>query len=76
MNYLLLKNIEISGIQISDYRLKTAELLRQCYQEIFDYYVSGEIKAPPTTTMPLSEWRTALEMITERKTTARLILVP
>lgn len=76
MNYLLLKNIETSGIQISNYRLKTPELLRQCYQEIFDYYVSGEIKALPTTTMPLAEWRTALEMITERKATARLILVP
>ena len=75
-NYLLLKNIEVSGIQISDYRKKQPDLLRQCYREIFEYYVAGDIKAPASTTMPLEDWKKALEMIAGRKAPNRLILTP
>ena len=76
MNYPMLKNIEISGIQISDYRRKAPGLLRQCYQEVFDYYVDGKIKIPASTTMPLEDWKTALEMVAGRKAPNRLILEP
>ena len=75
-NYLLLKNIEVSGIQISDYRRKEPNLLHQCYQEVFGYYVGGEIKAPATTAMPLEDWRKALELVAGRKALNRLILEP
>jgi NADPH2:quinone reductase len=76
MNYLLLKNIEVSGLQISDYRKRTPELLRECYLEIFDFYVEGRVRAPSSTTLPLSEWATALERLEARKATGRLVLLP
>ncbi len=34
-NYLLVKNIEVSGLQISDYRKRTPDLMAECMHEIF-----------------------------------------
>jgi NADPH2:quinone reductase len=76
VNYVLLKNIEVSGLQISDYRKRTPELMGECYRELFEFYVAGKIDAPPSTTLPLSEWRTATRMVEERTATGRLVLLP
>ena len=43
VNYLLLKNIEVSGIQVSDYRKRCPDLMRQCFDEILDYAARGSI---------------------------------
>ena len=46
-NYLLVKNIEVSGLQVSDYRKRTPDLMRQCMREIFSWYEAGKY-APPS----------------------------
>ena len=76
MNYVLLKNIEISGLQISDYRKRTPELMRRCYEQIFDFTVAGAITPPAYDARPLRQWRSAVEDLTNRATTARLLLQP
>jgi NADPH2:quinone reductase len=76
VNYVLLKNIEVSGLQISDYRKRAPELVRDCYREVFELYDAGTLTAPPSTTLPLSEWKTALHMIESRSASGRLVLVP
>lgn len=76
MNYPLLKNIEISGLQISDYRRRTPELVAQCYTEIFELFENGRLRPPTYVTFPLSEWRGAMEAVEERRFTARVLLVP
>lgn len=76
VNYLLLKNIEVSGLQISDYRKRTPELVAQGYREIFDFYVDGRITAPASTEVPLTEWASALRAVAERSATGRLVLLP
>jgi NADPH2:quinone reductase len=76
VNYLMLKNIEVSGLQISDYRKRVPHLLVECFHELFALYETGKIKAPATTTLPLVEWKAALQMIEARKATDRLILLP
>jgi NADPH2:quinone reductase len=76
LNYLMLKNCEVSGMQISDYRRRTPELMQQCFDEIFSFYVSGKIKAPPSQTMPLVDYAKAMHMIEERQTSKRLVLLP
>jgi NADPH2:quinone reductase len=76
VNYLMLKNIEISGLQISDYRRRAPQLMAECYRELFELYTAGRIRAPLTTTSPLSEWRAALQMVGERKAIGRLVLLP
>lgn len=73
-NYLLLKNIEVSGLQISDYRKRMPERVGQCYTEIFDLFVAGKITAPPSITLPLNEFAKGLEMLQNRTAPGRIIL--
>ncbi|MCW2738780.1 NADPH:quinone oxidoreductase family protein [Nocardioides sp.] len=76
MNYVMLKNIEVSGVQISDYRKRTPDLMRRCYAQIFEFTVAGAIAPPTYDARPLSEWRSAVEDLSNRATTARLLLQP
>ena len=76
MNYVLLKNIEISGIQISDYRKRCPEMVREAMTEIFELASNGEIKLPPCSRLPLSEYVNGLQLITERKARGRVVLIP
>lgn len=76
VNYLLLKNISVSGIQISDYRVKTPELTADCFAELFSLYEAGKIKPLPTTTMPIERFADALRALRDRTTQGRIVLVP
>jgi NADPH2:quinone reductase len=76
MNYPMLKNIEISGLQISDYRKRIPELVKQCYSEIFAFYVDGLVKPPTSTVAPLTAWRATLEQISSGTAGQRLVLAP
>jgi len=75
-NYLLVKNIEISGLQISDYRKRRPEQVAECYAEIFRLNVAGNIRPPPSTAMPLADFKDALELLQDRKASRRLVLLP
>lgn len=75
VNYALLKNIAVSGLQISDYRKRTPELMAECYREVFELYRAGQLTAPPATTFPLTQWRTAVEAAATRGA-GRLVLLP
>jgi NADPH2:quinone reductase len=76
MNYLLLKNIEVSGLQISDYRKRMPQLVQQGYREIFDLFAEGRVAPPPSEALPLTEWRIALERIAAGTAGRRLVLMP
>ena len=76
VNYLLVKNISISGIQISDYRSKAPELTAACYAELFSLYEAGKIKPLPTTTMPIERFADALRALVDRTAQGRIVLVP
>jgi NADPH2:quinone reductase len=76
MNYPLLKNIEVSGLQISDYRKRVPELVKECYREVFRLYVEGSITPPTSSASPLAEWATAMEKIGSGTAGQRLVLLP
>lgn len=76
LNYLMLRNCEVSGMQISDYRRRTPDLMRQCFQEIFALWEAGRIHAPPSQTLPLADYAKAMHAIEARTATKRLVLVP
>jgi len=76
VNYLLDKNMEVSGLQVSDYRKRRPEQVAQCYAEVFRFYEEGKVAAPPVTTLPLDEFKTALRMIEGRKAAGRIVLLP
>jgi NADPH2:quinone reductase len=75
-NYLMLKNIEVSGIQVSDYRKRMPELMRTCFAEIFELYQKGLIKPAPATVYALTEYGCALTDLLGRKIVGRAILHP
>jgi NADPH2:quinone reductase len=75
-NYLLLKNVDISGLQISDYRKRMPELVDQAFREIFDLFEAGRVRPPPFRVMRLDEWSTALHLIKERSADRRIVLDP
>lgn len=76
VNYVLLKNIEVSGLQISDYRQRWPELMADCYRDIFRYREEESVRAPAHTAMPLEEWKSALRAVENRTAVGRLVLVP
>jgi len=73
-NYVLLKNIEITGLQISDYRKRMPGQMRACFQEIFGHYNAGKIRPAPTTILPIAQFATALADIRDRRTRGRIVL--
>jgi len=76
MNYVLVKNIEVSGLQISDYRQRRPDLMRDCYAEIFRLYAAGKLHAPPVTTFSLDAAAQALRMLRNRQVAGRIVLLP
>ena len=73
-NYLLLKNIEVSGLQVSDYRKQTPGIMQECFNEIFSLYEAGRIKPAPITRVPLEDYRSALIQVRDRTAHGRLVL--
>jgi NADPH:quinone reductase len=73
-NYLLVKNIEVSGLQISDYRKRRPDLLAACFAEVFALHEQGKLKPLPATVYPIEQFKTALHAIQDRKVRGRIIL--
>ena len=75
-NYLLLKNIEISGLQISDYRKRRPAQVAACFAEIFGLYEQGKIKPAAATAFPLARAGEALAAVRDRRMAGRAVLQP
>ncbi len=76
VNYLLLKNIEVSGIQVSDYRKRAPEKMAHCIDEIFRLYSGGKLVQAPVSLYALHDVPKALADLRERRVSGRLILQP
>ena len=76
VNYLLVKNIEVTGLQVSDYRKRRPDQMRECYREIFSFLEKGQIAPIPVTELPLSEFRDGLQRVETRKANGRVLLIP
>ena len=75
-NYLLVKNIEVSGLQISDYRKRQPALVRRCFEEVFGLFEAGRIKAPPTRGFALAHAPDAMTALLSRSVSERIVLLP
>jgi NADPH:quinone reductase len=75
-NYVLLKNIEVSGLQISDYRKRMPEMVTAAFREVFNSYEMGAIKVPEYESHPLDYWSTALRAIEGRRAVRPIVLQP
>jgi NADPH2:quinone reductase len=75
-NYLLLKNIEVSGLQITDYRYRRPDELKACYAELFGFYDRGLVKPAPAVMFPLDRAGEALAGVRDRRIDGRAVLRP
>jgi NADPH2:quinone reductase len=73
-NYLLVKNISVSGLQVSDYRKRTPAKTAACWTELFALYEAGTIKPLPTTVWPLARCAEALTALRDRTARGRIVL--
>ena len=73
-NYLLLKNIEISGLQISDYRKRRPAQVGACFAEIFRLYDNGKVKPAAVTVFALARAGEALAAVRGRRIAGRAVL--
>ena len=73
-NYLLVKNIEISGLQITDYRYRRPAELVACYAELFDFYERGLVTPAPATLFELEQAGAALAAVRDRRIDGRAVL--
>jgi NADPH2:quinone reductase len=75
-NYLLLKNIEVSGMQVSNYRDRVPDEVAKCHADVYALYQAGKIVAPPTEVLPLADFAAALRALRDRTIRGRIVLVP
>jgi NADPH:quinone reductase len=73
-NYLLLKNIEVSGLQVSDYRKRRPARMAACFAEIFEFYEQGRIKPVAGEVFSLDRAGEALAAVRERRLAGRAVL--
>lgn len=76
VNYLMVKNIEVSGLQVSDYRKRMPARMRECFEQIFALYEQGAVRPPTMSVRPLDDFAQALGEIRDRKSKDRIVLVP
>jgi len=76
VNYLMLKNIEVSGLQVSDYRKRMPEMMAECMREIFSLYEAGKLKPAPFHTVPLEDFAISLQAVVDRRASGRIVLEP
>lgn len=73
-NYLLVKNIAVSGLQWSDYRDRTPERMAEAQAEIFRLHTEGRLNANVMASYPLAEMAEALAVIRDRRVVGKVVL--
>ena len=74
VNYLLLKNITVSGLQWSDYRVRAPELAAKAQEEIFALYAAGKINPYISRRLPLTQFKEALIALRNGGAKGKIIL--
>ncbi|SEK05671.1 NADPH:quinone reductase [Sphingobium sp. AP50] len=75
-NYLLVKNIAVSGLQWSDYRERDAESVKVAQEQIYRLWEAGKLKPHISKKMPLSNFEEALEDLRHSRVQGKVILEP
>ena len=74
-NYLLVKNISLSGLQWSDYRERLPARMAEAQADIFRLWRSGAVRPPVTQTFALEELPAALELIEKGRIRGKAALI-
>jgi NADPH2:quinone reductase len=74
VNYLLVKNISVSGLQWSDYRERQPEKVLAVQQEIFRLYEQGALKPKIAGALPLARAGEALAKLASGQVSGKYVL--
>lgn len=75
-NYLLVKNISVSGLQWSDYRERQPEKVGAVQQQIFTLWEQGKLDPLVSKTVPLDRYAEALSDLRNGRAQGKIILIP
>lgn len=73
-NYLLVKNIAVSGLQWSDYRERDPAWVARVQDELFAHYSAGRLNPHISKTFALSEFSKALDLLKAGKAQGKVVL--
>jgi NADPH2:quinone reductase len=74
-NILLVKNVDVIGFYWGYYRMNRPEWVHQTFKTLFDWFELGKIKPHVSKVFNLSEARDAIELLSRRKSTGKVVLV-
>lgn len=74
-NYLLVKNIAVSGVQWSDYRDRKPERIGEVQRRIFDFWTAGAVKPHIMKEFSFDDLPSALEMIEQGMVRGKAVVV-
>lgn len=74
-NYLLLKNIAVTGLQASDYRDRDPALTVEAQAEIFRHIAEGAFRPVIGAVLPLARFRKALDALRDGRAVGKIVLV-
>jgi NADPH:quinone reductase len=74
MGYVLVKNIALIGLQSSDYRERTPEVVRKAYEHLFALYEQGKIKPHVMAAYPMKDYLAALNTVKDRKVLGKVVI--
>jgi NADPH:quinone reductase len=72
--YLLVKNISLIGLQSSDYRERTPEVVRKAYDHLFALYEQGKLQPRVMASYPMQDYLTALHLVQDRKVLGKVVI--
>ncbi len=75
-NYLLVKNISVSGLQWSDYRERDPAWVSRVQAEIFALWQDGKLEPHISERMPLASFAEALERLRRGEVRGKIVLEP
>lgn len=74
VNYLLVKNISVSGLQWSDYRDRTPEHVLKVQEALFDLWRSGAVKPRIMRLFPFTALPEALELVEQGRVQGKAVV--
>lgn len=75
VNYLLVKNIAISGLQWSDYRDRTPDLVHKVQAELFGLWKAGAVRPSIMQEYPFAKLPVALDLVAEGKVRGKAVVL-
>ncbi|PPR11730.1 MAG: Quinone oxidoreductase 1 [Alphaproteobacteria bacterium MarineAlpha11_Bin1] len=74
VNYALLKNIAVTGVNWAEYRDRDADWVQRVQAELFDMVAAGQISVPVQEVFPMDKVVEACRIITDRKVQGKVVI--